>query len=58
MVIPAWTHLQAYHIDQRLVSDVDLTQDLCDRHPGNEQVERHKQREDWGQPASGNRRRW
>lgn len=52
---PSPTHLQAHHIDQRLVSDVDLTQDLCDRHSGNQQVERHKQREDWGQPARGDR---
>lgn len=48
---PARAHLQPDHVDQRLVGDVDLTQDLCDGHSGDEQVERHKQREDRGQPA-------
>lgn len=50
-VIPTCTNLQADYVDQRLVSDVDLTEDLRDRHSGNQQVERHKEREDRGQPA-------
>lgn len=44
-------HLQAHHVDQGLVGDVDLTQHLCDGHPGDQQVERHKEGEDGGQPG-------
>lgn len=44
-------YLQAYYVDQRLVGDVDVAQDLGDWHAGDQQVERHKQREDWSEPA-------
>lgn len=50
-----WAYLQAYYVDQRLVSDVDVAQDLGDWHPGDQQVERHKQREDWSKPVRGER---
>lgn len=30
---------------------MDVAQDLCDLHPGDQQVERHKQREDWSEPV-------
>lgn len=44
-------YLQAYNVDQRLVGNVDVTQDLGDWHPGDQPVERHKQREDWSEPV-------
>lgn len=34
---------------------MDATQYLCDWHPGDRQVERHKQREDWCKPVGGER---
>lgn len=45
-------YLQAYNVDQRLVGNVDLTQDLCDWNPWDGQVKRHEQREDGGEPVA------
>lgn len=51
MSIRNHAYLQAYNVNQSLVGDVNVTQNLGDWHPGNWQVERHKQRQDWSEPV-------